>query len=186
MSFGNDMKKAFLCGVFLWFSICALPLHAGQLVAPHDIEYGGKKYETPSRSRIGERYFYKYTLSGEGQSAWTSMVVLQFAPDFNLEGYAWAKDVRDYLENVRPKPYYDISSIGGKPIVRFFAPINDDNVFESNVMRFFPGACGGQVVFQYVEKNDIPGGNVSAALAKNKTLVKELLENLNWQPACTP
>lgn len=162
-----------------------LPAHTGELKPPQALEYGGKNYQLTSAAKMGEpggdRLFYRYTTGNETQSQWTSMVIIQFAPHVHLEGEAWARDVKSYFDASNPRPYFNISSIGGKPFVRYLNRPVDGQPSEASAMRVFSDGCGGQVVFQYLEKID--ASNLQQAWSHNDRSQNDLVKYA-WQPEC--
>jgi hypothetical protein len=110
------------------------------------------------------------------------MVILQFSPHVHLKDEAWARDVKSYFDASSPRPYYNIVSIGGEPFAHYLNPPINGQPSESSVMRFFWDGCGGQVVFQYLEKVD--ASNVRTAWSNNELALRNLVED-PWQPDCT-
>ena len=109
------------------------------------------------------------------------MVIIQFSPHVHLKHEAWAKDVKSYFDASNPRPYYNIDYIGGKPFARYMNPPVNGQPSESSVMRFFPDGCGGQAVFQFLEKVD--ASNVQKAWGNNESALRELVKH-PWQPEC--
>lgn len=166
-------------------SLLASPVHADELKPPQTLEYGNKSYQLASSDKIaepgGNRLFYRYTTDNETKDQWTSMVVIQFAPHVHLKDEAWAKDVQSYFDASRPRPYYNIVSMGGTPATRYMNPPSNGQPTESSVMRFFPDGCGGQIVLQYIEKVD--ASNVQKAWGLNELALRSLVKH-PWQPEC--
>ncbi len=159
--------------------------HADDLKPPQTLEYGGKNYQLTSAAKTvetgGDRLFYRFTTGNETKDQWTSMVIIQFSPHVHLKDEAWAKNLKSYFDASNPRPYYRINSIGGGSFARYLNPPNNEYTSESSVMRFFLDGCGGQVVFQYLEKVDT--SNVSKAWSHNEQALSDMV-NYHWQPDC--
>ena len=159
--------------------------YADEFKQPQTLEYGGKSYHLSSAAKMaepgGDRLFYRYTTDNETKDQWTSMVIIQFAPHVHLKDEAWAKDVKSNFDAGNPRPYYRIDSIGGKPFARYLNPPANGQPTESSVMRFFLDDCGGQVVFQYLEKVD--ASSVPKAWSHNEQALSDMVK-YSWQPEC--
>lgn len=159
--------------------------YANELMPPKKLEYGDKSYKLTSAAKIlephGERLLFRYTTDNETKDQWTSMVIIQFSPRTHLKDETLAKDIKSYYDASSPRPYYSIDFIGGKPFARHLNPPINDQLSESSVMRFFSDGCGGQVVFQYLEKVD--ASNVQNAFRTNELTMRNLAE-YTWQPEC--
>lgn len=160
-------------------------VHADELTPPQTLEYGNKNYQLTSAAKmaepVGDRLFYRYTTGNETKDKWTSMVIIQYSRHVHLKDEAWAKDVKSYFDASNPRPYYRIDSIGGKPFARYLNPPIDGQPSESSVMRFFSDGCGGQVVFQHLEKVD--ASDVRKAWGNNELALHDLV-TYPWQPDC--
>jgi hypothetical protein len=178
------MNRIFLISVLLAVLATSLA-HADELKPPQTLEYGGKSYQLTSAAKMaetsGDRLFYRYTSGNETKDQWTSMVIIQFSPHVHLKDEAWAKNVKSYFDASNPRPYYRIDSIGGNPFARYLNPPTNERPSESSVMRFFSDGCGGQVVFQYLEKVD--ASNVPKAWSHNEQALSDMV-NYPWQPDC--
>lgn len=178
------MNKQLLVSALL-AALAASLAHADELNPPQTLEYGGKSYQLTSAAKIAEpgsdRMFYRYTTSNETKDQWTSMVIIQFSPNVHLKDEAWARDVKSYFDASNPRPYYRIINIGGKPFARYLNPPVNGQPSESGVMRFFWDGCGGQAVFQYLEKVD--ASNVQKAWSNNEIALSDLVK-YPWQPEC--
>jgi hypothetical protein len=178
------MKKQHL--ILALLAALAAPIACADELKPSQaLEYGGKSYQLTSSAKMeepgGYRLFYRYTTGNETKDQWTSMVIVQFSPHVHLKDEAWAKDVQSYLHASSPRPYYRIDSIGGKPFARYLNPPVNGQPSESSVMRFFSDGCGGQVVFQYIEKVD--ASNVQKAWSDNELFLHDLAK-FPWEPDC--
>jgi len=155
------------------------------LSPPKTLEYEGKSYELTSTAKMaepsGNRLFYGYTTNNETKDQWTTMVIVQFSSQHHLNDAAWAKDLKSYFDASTPRPFYNIVNIGGQPFARYLNPPSNGQPSESGVMRFIPNGCGGQVVFQYIEKID--ASNVQLAWANNARALNALTKH-SWQPEC--
>lgn len=159
--------------------------HSYDLKPPQILEYGNKSYQLSSAAKIpeqtGDRMFYRYTTGDETKDQWTSMIIVQFSPNFHLKNEAWAKDLKSYFDASKPRPYYGIEFFGGKPFARYMNPPINGQLSESSIMRFYPDSCGGQAVFQYIEKVDVT--DVRKTWSKNQAAMFEL-SKLSWEPEC--
>ena len=166
-------------------ALAASLAHADELKPPQTLEYGGKGYQLTSAAKMaepgGDRLFYRYTTGNETKDQWTSMVIIQFSPHVHLKDEDWARDVKSYFDASSPRPHYSIDSIGGEPFARYLNPPINGQPSESSVMRFFSDGCGGQVVFQYLEKVD--ASNVLKAWGNNELALRDLVR-YPWQPDC--
>lgn len=178
------MTKALLISALL-VALAASLAHADELKPPQALEYGGRSYQLTSAAKMaesgGDRLFYRYTTGNETKDQWASMVIIQFSPHVHLKDEAWAKDVKSYFDASNPRPYYNIGVIGGKPFARYLNPPVNEQPSESSVMRFFSDGCGGQAVFQYLEKVD--SSNVQKAWSNNELALSDLMKYI-WQPDC--
>lgn len=160
--------------------------HAGELKPPQTVEYGGKSFLLTSAAKMaepgGDRLFYRYTIGNEPKEQWSSMVIIQFASHVHLKDELWARDLKSYFDASNPRPYYRIDSIGGRPFARYLNPAVNGQPSDSSVMRFITDGCGGQVVFQYIEKVDAT--NLQKAWVDNERALQDLVKD-PWHPECT-
>lgn len=158
------------------------------IVGPYD-----EVYHLAHVSRTGSVRIYEYTLPGQSEHEWSSMITIHHSVSQVGVDVHWELMMSAAMEDTRPRPHYKLHRKDGDGIARFLIePVKLDPYFKSNVHRaYLHTSCGGMVILQHTTKYERPEDNrmstrrmLTNAIVAESENVLSWIEHQDWAPDC--